>query len=177
MAGRKTLTDLFAVMREPSLTPKEKVLWALVRSYDSGHGCWASNELLASHLGVCPRTVQRRKAELLRQGYLARELRGPNPAKWWALLPGQAASDLPLYGHQKLNALERLLGLHETKEETNVASDAVTLAPPEYAKYGSTPITAVSKYSETGTPCRNGNERLGALLADRLEISEEDEWP
>ena len=141
MAGRKTLTEIFRVAREPSLTPLEKVVWLLIRSYDSGHGCWAGDGLLGEHLGRSGRTVERAKASLLEKGYLTRTLRGPNPAKWRAVVPDEVPTDVSMQ-------------TTDTDDEASpqgsprASPSDSPLVSPEYVEYGES--TSVFKDSKTG---------------------------
>lgn len=92
-SGRATLEDIFRVARAPELQPEEKVLWLIYRSYESpnGKGAYPGDELLAEHLDRSPRSVQSYRARLLEKGWLERELRGPRPARWRAVLPEKAS--------------------------------------------------------------------------------------
>ncbi len=95
--GRVTLADIFAVMRDPSLTAEEKVLWALYRSYERpDRGSYCNAETLAEHMGTTTRSIERYRASLLRdedggsRGYLEMTFRGPNPAEYRACVPFKA---------------------------------------------------------------------------------------
>lgn len=94
--GRATLQELFQVMRDPSLTAEEKVLWALYRSYErENRGAFCSVETLADHMSAGTRSVERYRAVLLSGdgertsgGFLRRDrLRGPRPAEYRAVHP------------------------------------------------------------------------------------------
>ena len=88
--GRATLREMFALVRDSSLTPEEKTLWMLYRSYDTGDGAWPGDDLLAGHIGKSVRSVKAYKARLRELGYLHVELRGPNPAVHRATYPAKA---------------------------------------------------------------------------------------
>ena len=100
--GPKTLTAIFTIVRSTDLMPSEKVLWLLVRSFDSGNGCWASTERFAGHMGLSERQVERIRAELIRRGYLSRQLRGPRPALYRAIVP--PTTDMDAYASESLRA-------------------------------------------------------------------------
>lgn len=93
--GRKTLTDVFTVARDPNLSEGEKVLWTIYRSYDSGRGAWPSDEKLAEHMDKGVRSVQAYRAKLLRLGYLQQTLRGPRSAVYRAVVPEQPQAPTP----------------------------------------------------------------------------------
>jgi len=85
---RQTLTDIFTVARDPSLSPGAKGLWLVYRSYDGrDKGAHPGDELVASHLDCSPRTVQRWRAELIESGHLRQQLDGPKTARYFAVLP------------------------------------------------------------------------------------------
>ena len=169
MSGTKTLSELFWVMRDPSLSLEEKVLWALYRSYDSGHGAWPGDELLAQHLGRSPRSVQRYRKKLIQRGLLLQQRRGQLPAVCRAVVPGGK----PYSGPPNRSLWREFFGAYAPANQTvdlppKATADSPPLSP-EYAKYGSTPITAVSVDTETGAPRQNGN-------GFSRRANEEDEW-
>lgn len=88
--GRTPLSRGYSVVaRTGELDPMEKLLWFIIRGYENadGRGCFAGDELLASHMGRSVRSVQGYRASLHKKGYLRRQLRGPKPAYWWATIP------------------------------------------------------------------------------------------
>lgn len=89
MAERgRVVEETFRVVRDPDLSPEEKALWVLYRSYDfRGEGSWPSDETLAGHLGKGARSVQRYRQTLMAKGFLLQKLRGPNPAAYQAVCP------------------------------------------------------------------------------------------
>lgn len=163
MAGRKTLTEIFSMAREPSLTPVEKALWLLIRSYDSGMGCWAGDRVLAEHLGMSERTVHRAKKKMLETGYVTRELRGPHPARWKAVIPDEV-----------MTTVAKLLAVtdDEARGKSSEASPRPSpsdspLVTPEYVEYGG---STVSEYSETSDSLnregnRNSDPEQGQTIA------------
>ena len=95
--GRATLAEMFAVMRDPSLTSDEKVLWALYRSYERpDRGAYCGVETLAEHMDASTRSIERYRTSLIRdeegkeRGYLEQKFRGPLPAEYRACVPSEA---------------------------------------------------------------------------------------
>ncbi len=86
-SGRKTLTEIFTVARDPTLSPGAKSLWLVYRSYDSGKGAHPGDERVIAHLACTDRTLRRLRGELIETGHLRQKLDGPNPARYWAVLP------------------------------------------------------------------------------------------
>lgn len=91
--GQETIVACFAIARDNVLTPEEKTLWMLYRSYDSGRGAWPSDEVLAGHMGKSKRSVQSYRASLLDQGFLEQRLRGPRTASYRAVIPRDEDDD------------------------------------------------------------------------------------
>ena len=110
MSGRKTLTDIFTVMREPKLTPVEKVVWTILRSYDSGKGAWPSDYLMSGHIDMSDRTVQRARRRLILLGYLTQDLRGQRPSIYRAIVPGGEP-----YTPPPMDELTQILGRRSAK--------------------------------------------------------------
>ena len=86
-SGRKTLTETFALGRDPAIEPGPFKLWVIYRSYDSGDGAYPGDELVGDHLKVSPRTVQRWRAKLMKSGHLTQKLDGPKTARYRSVLP------------------------------------------------------------------------------------------
>ncbi|MFH1764909.1 MAG: hypothetical protein ABIF09_12025 [Gemmatimonadota bacterium] len=89
-SGRRTISAFFQIMRDETLTPEEKVLWGVYRSYENptkGLGAFPGDQTLAEHMGKSVRSVQNYRAQLLVRGYLVQTLRGPRPAIYRAVLP------------------------------------------------------------------------------------------
>lgn len=61
-----------AVLSRLELSLEEKCLYGLLEVLDGGKGCWASNEWLASRLGVSERAVQRYLARLEEVGLVVK---------------------------------------------------------------------------------------------------------
>lgn len=57
-----------AVLSRPDLSLEEKCLYGLLEVLDGGKGCWASNDWLASRLGVSERAIQRYLSRLEEAG-------------------------------------------------------------------------------------------------------------
>jgi hypothetical protein len=93
MEEKKTRRQQFyegvsAVVRNPSLTIGEKSLWTLYRTYDNkGNGAWISDRTAADHLNRSPRAIQQYRKGLMEKGFLKQQLRGPEVAKHWAIIP------------------------------------------------------------------------------------------
>lgn len=106
MGGRLTLSEIFEATRDPALTPEEKVLWTLYRSYEGseGSGAFPGDERLARHMGLSERSVQGYRARLLEKGYLRRKLRGPRPALFWAVTPDEASKPTTKLGPESFEA-------------------------------------------------------------------------
>ena len=88
--GRTTLREIFALFRSSTLSPDEKVLWALYRSYDSGDGAHPGDEVLAEHMGKSVRSVQTYRTQLIARGFLTKEFRGRNPSLFRTAIPIEA---------------------------------------------------------------------------------------
>jgi hypothetical protein len=97
--GRRTLSAIWAMARceDERLTPPHKLLWLNYRSYEgtAGRGAFVGDDRLAGHLGKSVRSVQMYRADLVEWGYLRQQLRGPNPAMYWAVLPPELDATLP----------------------------------------------------------------------------------
>jgi hypothetical protein len=99
--GRKTLSAIWLLTRHQDedgrLTPPHKLLWVIYRSYEgkAGRGAFVGDDRLAGHLGKSVRSVQMYRADLVEWGYLKQQLRGPNPAMYWAVLPPELDAELP----------------------------------------------------------------------------------
>ncbi len=86
--GRQTLTEIFTVARDPSVSDKAFRLWLIYRSYNSGSkGAFCGDERMAAHLECSERTLRRWRSTLLESGHLRRKLDGPRPARYWAVVP------------------------------------------------------------------------------------------
>lgn len=86
--GRDTLGAIWAVAKEPALTPEEKNLWTLYRAYDfHGRGAWPGDDVLAAHMGRSVRSVKQYRKRLMALGYLEQQLRGFRPAIYNAVVP------------------------------------------------------------------------------------------
>lgn len=90
--GRATLRAIFEAARDPELSAEEFRVWAVYRSYETpgGDGGFPSLDTLSGHLGQAPRTIRRHRRELLERGWLERQLRGPKPAAYRAVVPDGA---------------------------------------------------------------------------------------
>ena len=88
--GRQTITDIFTAARDDDLSDAEFRLWALYRSYDSkGKGAFVSDGRIGAHMGKSERAVQRARAGLIEKGFLKQQLRGPEIARYWSVLPAE----------------------------------------------------------------------------------------
>ena len=102
---------MFAVMRTPFLSPEEKTLWAIYRSYDSGRGAFPGDERIAEHMNRSVRSVQVYRKQLLGNGWLEQRRRGPQPALYRAVIPGPDTQDsAPLPGPETVDNSERHAG-------------------------------------------------------------------
>lgn len=194
---RTTLPDIFAVMRDPNLTDQEVRLWGIYRSYDHGDGAYPGDETIQAHMASVDeqgrrrpkslRAIQTYRASLVRKGYLTRELRGPNPAVYRAIVPasrgeesctptdagmqdpaplqvknpaplGQAPQNPAPLGVQASAPLA--LGVQEGVQE-GVQNPALTPTPPiadEYGKYGETAGGEAEIPEPSGAPaCSSGD--------------------
>lgn len=88
MSGRKSLTDIFAVAREPELSSVEKVVWMILRSYDSGKGAWPCDYTISGYMDKSERTIQRARRRLIDLGYLTQTHRGPKSPIYRPIVPG-----------------------------------------------------------------------------------------
>ena len=61
-----------AVLSRTDLSLEEKALYGLLEVLDGGKGCWASNDWLASRLGVSDRAIQRYLAKLEKVGLVVK---------------------------------------------------------------------------------------------------------
>lgn len=61
-----------AVLSRTDLSLEEKALYGLLEVLDGGKGCWASNDWLASRLGVSDRAIQRYLAKLEKLGLVVK---------------------------------------------------------------------------------------------------------
>lgn len=61
-----------AVLSRTDISLEEKALYGLLEVLDGGKGCWASNDWLASRLGVSERAIQRYLAKLERIGLVVK---------------------------------------------------------------------------------------------------------
>lgn len=94
--GRQTITEIFLVAQDPTVTPNEFRLWVLIRSHenkDPSKGAWPSDIRLAQEMGKGERTVQTARAGLLEKGYLRQRLMGPDAAHYWAILPPRVSQE------------------------------------------------------------------------------------
>lgn len=134
-AKRQTLTDIFMVTRDPRLTANELRVWLLYRSYDSkGAGAYPSDETLADHMDKGLRSVQAARAGLIQNGFLIQKLRGPERARYWAVIPDEAPQE---------TAKQSLAEDCETNDEgSQVVSQVVSQnpAPHSTGEYGGVPV-------------------------------------
>lgn len=93
--GRNSLAEIFAVMRDPSLSVTARVVWAILRSYDGGRGAWPSDRTVAEQLGKHEKTVRNARRELMTRGFLIQQKRGPRPAMYRAVLPSPLPDAAP----------------------------------------------------------------------------------
>lgn len=63
-----------AVLSRTDISLEEKCLYGLVEVLDGGKGCWASNDWLASRLGVSERAIQRYLARLEELGLIVKAI-------------------------------------------------------------------------------------------------------
>ena len=61
-----------AVLSRTDISLEEKALYGLLEVLDGGKGCWASNDWLASRLGVSDRAIQRYLAKLEKLGLVVK---------------------------------------------------------------------------------------------------------
>lgn len=155
--GRATLRDIFAIARNPRLSADEVRLWLLYRSYETkdGGGAFVGDELLTGHIGKSVRSVKAYRSRLLELGYLERELRGPNPAAWRAVLPSkgvqQAAPQEP-----ERSATGCTPSAVEVQEEVQPAA-SLPHTPSIEDEYGST---------GKGTPAGSWTDRACVLWSE-----------
>ncbi len=88
--GRATLAEIFAAARSGDLSAVELRLWLIVRSYDSGSGCYAATDTLAGYLGLSASHVEKRRASMIARGWLEVKHRGPLAPAVRAVVPAQA---------------------------------------------------------------------------------------
>lgn len=162
-AKRQTVADAFTVTRDPRITANELRVWLLYRSYDSkGHGAYPSDKTLAEHMDRHPRTVQTARAGLLRKGFLVQKLRGPDPARYWAVIPDEASQ-----GTAKQSLAE---DCETNAEGSQVVSQVVSQnpAPHSTGEYGGVP--AVNETSSLTSACqfstKGGDEVVGGDPTD-----------
>ena len=87
---RATLHEIFAAARSDDLSAVELRLWLIVRSYDSGSGCYAATDTLAGYLGLSASHVEKRRASMVARGWLEVKHRGPLAPAVRAVVPAQA---------------------------------------------------------------------------------------
>lgn len=136
--GRASLKAIFAVARTPELSAQEVRLWILYRSYEQsdGRGAYPGDELLANHLDKSPRSVQKYRARLLKLGYLEQRLRGPNPARYRAVLPDEASQ--PSAKQDQKVSPEASCDATEGSQKASQKGSQKASQPtaPEYQEYG-----------------------------------------
>lgn len=200
---RTTLPDIFAVMRDPNLTDQEVRLWGIYRSYDHGDGAYPGDETIQAHMASVDeqgrrrpkslRAIQTYRASLVAKGYLTRELRGPNPAVYRAVLPAERGARIcTLRGEgvqesapqevqdsapqaqdpqdsaplevQESAPLE--LGVQEGVQE-GVQNPAPSPTPPvvvEYGEYGETAAGVSGVLDSSGEPAGSSSDPVDKFL-------------
>ena len=130
--GRATLAEIFAAARFGDLSAVELRLWLIVRSYDSGSGCYAATDTLAEHLGMSASHVEKRRASMVARGWLEVMHRGPLAPAVRAVVPAQA-----LHSSEEQDPKALHLGLHssanrvrEYGKDTDGASQGPDGSPP-----------------------------------------------
>ena len=88
--GRVTLAEIFAAARAGDLSAVELRLWLIVRSYDSGSGCYAATDTLAAEMRLSRRYVESLRSGLVKRRWLELTFRGPKEPMLRAVHPQQA---------------------------------------------------------------------------------------
>ena len=149
--------------RDCDLSETELRLWVLYRSYDSkGKGAFVSDDRIATHMGKAARTVERTRASLIEKGFLKQQLRGPEIARYWAVLPVECSA---------------------TDGETSSATDGEASAndPPHDPPHDSPLVTPIVRTSTESTdttppnPLASGGD-WNAFMAVYPERSGEQGW-
>lgn len=144
VSKRDTLTAIWRVVTDPRLSDREVRVWLAYRHRDfNGNGTFVSDDRLAEDIGKSRRTIERARQRLLELGYLRQQLRGPDPALYWAEAPTNVAEQRS----------------DRNGESTEDPTDDPPHVPPDLAdrirkEYG----------CETGTPKVPGLERVRAEL-------------
>ncbi|MEE9208625.1 MAG: helix-turn-helix domain-containing protein [Gemmatimonadota bacterium] len=132
--GRATLREIFAAARSGDLSAVELRLWLIVRSYDSGSGCYAATDTLAEYLGMSASHVEKRRASMVARGWLEVKHRGPLAPAVRAVVPAQA-----LHSSEEQDPKALHLGLHSSAngvreygkdKDTDGASQGPNGSPP-----------------------------------------------
>jgi hypothetical protein len=176
--GRATLRDIFALVRDSDLSPEEKTLWLLYRSYDTGDGAWPGDDILAEHIGKSVRSVKLYKAKLREHGLLDVEFRGPNPAVHRAIYPAKAVQPTAPQGDER-DAMDCTA---RDAEDCTPASEAMQEGVQKAMQEGvqptaSSPTPPISdEYGNTGirdTPPEGAEPDIGeAVESESLEENE-----
>jgi len=126
--GRATLAEIFAAARSGDLTAVELRLWLIVRSYDSGRGCYAATDTLAAEMTLSRRYVESLRSGLVKGGWLNLTFRGPKEPKLRAVTPQQA----PQYGAE----LRQQAPNHATEQEPKAPHKAPHYSSDRVREYG-----------------------------------------
>ena len=148
--GRVTLANIFAAARSADLSAVELRLWLIVRSYDSGSGCYAATDTLAEYLSVSTSHIEKRRASMVARGWLELKHRGPLAPAIRAIVPTQAlhpseGQDEALHSSEEQDPKALHLGLHSSanrvreygkeKDTDGASQDPAGSPPPTPAAY------------------------------------------
>lgn len=61
----------------------------------SSYSAWPGDDLVSRRLGVTDRSVRTYRQQLIRAGLLVVRRRGPQPARYWAVAPGDTSCRCP----------------------------------------------------------------------------------